>query len=280
VRQATSTGRLYAGSSARIFVRAARKRRFRGSGMLFVVGSPRSGTTFFARAVGRQHNVVDLGEVQPLKAAIPGLATLPLEEAAKQLRTIVERVRLLSLSFGLRAVEQTPETAFVLEAALRAYPGARAVHLIRDGRDVVCSLLERGWLNADADGTDDAGLPLGPYPSFWVEPERGDEFRRTSNARRAAWAWRSYVTAARRVDSPRVFELRYEELTAEPHAVAERLAGELSLDGAALAASLAGASDRSVGRWRTDLTPEQLADVEAEAGVLLAELGYGNAGAV
>jgi hypothetical protein len=248
--------------------------------MLFVVGSPRSGTSFFARAVGRERNVVDLGEVHPLKAAIPELASLPVDEAAARLRTIVERVRLLSLSFGLRAVEQTPETAFVLEAALRAYPEARAVHLIRDGRDVVCSLLERGWLNADASGSDDAGLPLGPYPRFWVEPERGDEFRRTSDARRAAWAWRSYVDAARRVDSPRVLELRYEELTADPAAVATRLAGELSLDRAALAASLSGAFDRSVGRWRTDLTPEQLADVENEAGALLAELGYGNAGAV
>jgi hypothetical protein len=29
-----------------------------------------------------------------------------------------------------------------------------------------------------------------------------------------------------------------------------------------------------VGRWRQDLTGEQLADVEAEAGELLAELGY------
>jgi hypothetical protein len=30
----------------------------------------------------------------------------------------------------------------------------------------------------------------------------------------------------------------------------------------------------SVGRWRRDLTAEQLADVEAEAGPLLRELGY------
>jgi hypothetical protein len=30
----------------------------------------------------------------------------------------------------------------------------------------------------------------------------------------------------------------------------------------------------SLSRWRRDLTPEQMADVEAEAGALLAELGY------
>jgi hypothetical protein len=32
--------------------------------------------------------------------------------------------------------------------------------------------------------------------------------------------------------------------------------------------------DSSIGRWRRDLTAEQIADVEAEAGPLLAELGY------
>jgi len=37
---------------------------------------------------------------------------------------------------------------------------------------------------------------------------------------------------------------------------------------------LSAAHANSVGRWRQDLTDEQLADVEAEAGDLLAELGY------
>ena len=32
--------------------------------------------------------------------------------------------------------------------------------------------------------------------------------------------------------------------------------------------------DSSIGRWRKELTPEQIADVEAEAGGLLRELGY------
>ena len=42
----------------------------------------------------------------------------------------------------------------------------------------------------------------------------------------------------------------------------------------AMAAALAAAHAGSVGRWQRDLTPEQLADVEAEAGDLLATLGY------
>ena len=39
-------------------------------------------------------------------------------------------------------------------------------------------------------------------------------------------------------------------------------------------APLAEAHDTSAGRWRRDLTPEQLADVQREAGDALAALGY------
>ena len=45
--------------------------------MVFVLGSPRSGTTFLARAVGSVPGFVDLGEVAALKAAIPTLIDLP-----------------------------------------------------------------------------------------------------------------------------------------------------------------------------------------------------------
>jgi hypothetical protein len=41
-----------------------------------------------------------------------------------------------------------------------------------------------------------------------------------------------------------------------------------------LEASLSKAFDRSVGRYKKDLTPAQLEEVEAEAGALLAGLGY------
>src|SRR5579872_1774641 len=260
--------RLYAGTSARILVRARGKRR--GEGMIFVVGSPRSGTTFLAQALGQQPDVVDLGEAQPLKAAIPELARLPADAAAARVRRILERVRALGFARGVRAVEQTPETAFVLGAALRAYPGSRAVHLVRDGRDVACSLLERGWLSAMRDGHDDAGHAFGAHARFWVEPERRDEFARATDARRAAWAWRRYVDAARSVADERVLEVRYERLGD----CAEALAAHLRLDGTARAASLGRACISSVGRWRRDRAPEQLIDVLAEAGDLLDELGY------
>ena len=260
--------RAYAAGSVRVARRSGLSGwRGREDRLVFVVGCPRSGTTFTGAALGSLPGFLDLDEVTPLKAALPRLALMPEAVAARDLRRIVERVRLLGLARGLRGVEQTPETSFVVRAALQAYPGSVAVHVLRDGRDVICSLLERGWFRAGREGGDDAGHAYGPHPRFWVEPERREEFAQVSEARRAAWAWRRYVETAR---SGATIQLRYESLLDD----ARTLAPVLGVAETALAAAFAGFRASSIGRWRNDLSPEQLADFEAEAGDLLAEVGY------
>lgn len=234
---------------------------------MFVVGCPRSGTTFTGSALGSLPGFVDLDEVTPLKAALPRLASLPADECAREFRAIVERVRLLGLARGLRGVEQTPEASFVLGPALHAYPQAVGLHVVRDARDVVCSLLDRGWFRASRRGADDAGHTYGAHARFWVEPERREEFASVSEARRAAWAWRRYVTAAR---SAATVEVRYESLQESSGSIA----AALGVDSARVAAAMSSFNRESVERWRDELTEEQLADVEAEAGYLLTELGY------
>ena len=267
-----AVGAMLYGRSA---LRIARRARRLGAEerLVFVVGSPRSGTTFTARALGSLPGFVDLDEVQPWKAAIPGLLGAPPDEAGARLRRILERVRRLGLARGLRGVEQTPETSFVLPAVLRAYPQATAVHVVRDGRDVATSLLERGWLSADRTDADDAGLPYGAHARFWVERGREEEFAVTSDATRAAWAWRRYVTAADAVPE-RTVRLRYEELVADPGAAAAPVAAALGVDARLVADAFSRVHDRSAGRWRRELAPEQVADVEREAGAVLAALGY------
>jgi hypothetical protein len=272
-RKATWAASAYGATAVRVALRGHGGRRGTEERLAFVVGSPRSGTSFTGRALGSQPGWVDLGEVPPLKAAVPSLAGQPQGEQAAAIRQILQRIRVLGLARGLRGVEQNPETSFVLAGALEAYPQATAVHLIRDGRDVVCSLLERGWLRSDHSERDDARQRYGAHARFWVEPERRDEFERVSEARRAAWAWRRYVAAARVVPE-RTLEVRYEALVARPLAEADRLAAALGSPTAPLRSAFALAHDSSVGRWRDDLTQEQLADVEAEAGELLTELGY------
>jgi len=264
----------YGITAVRVARRGRGARRVGGEERLtFVVGAPRSGTTFTAESLAAQPGWVDLGEVPLLKAAIPELVDRPAAEQSGRVRRIIQRVRTLGLARGLRGVEQTPETAFVLDAALHAFPQAQAVHVLRDGRDVVCSLLERGWFRVDRGGHDDARGAYGAYTRFWVEPDRADEFARVSEARRAAWAWRRYVAAVRAVPD-RVVELRYESIVAEPAVEAERLAAALRGDADALGVAFGRAHGASVGRWRRDLTTEQMRDVEDEAGDLLADLGY------
>ena len=257
----------YALAGARVAERSLAQRPKFGheERLVFIVGCPRSGTTFIGRAIGGLPGFVDLGEVTPWKAALPS------GPSPAELREILERIRLIGLARGLRAVEQTPENSHVLAAILEAYPDALAVHALRDGRDVVCSLLERGWLSADRAGSDDAGLKYGPEPRFWVEAERREEFTQVSDARRCAWAWRRYVEAARSAGAgERLLEVRYENYAGE----ADRLAEFLDANATSAHKSLDDFRDSSIGRWKRDLTPEQLAEVEAEAGPLLAELGY------
>jgi hypothetical protein len=242
--------------------------------LVFVFGSPRSGTTFLAEAIGRVPGFVDLTEVAALKAAIPELVRVPTDEAAARIRRLLAVTRTLGLVRDLRAIEQTPETAYVLPAVAQAFPEAVLVHVVRDGRDVVCSLLERGWLGTRrAGGADDAFLPYGVEARFWVEPGREQEFAAASEARRAAWAWRRYAGAALDSGVP-VHEVRYERLAADSEAIGRELAAVLDAPGDALAWALGEAHASSIGRYRRDLTRQQLEDVEAEAGDLLQSLGY------
>ena len=275
VRQAAWATSTYGSTAVRVALRGNRLHlRGHEERVVFVVGSPRSGTTFAGESLGSQPGFVDLGEVPLLKAAAPELASLPAEEQGRRVRRILERVRRLALVRRLRGVEQTPEMSYLLPGALRAYPAGTAVHMVRDGRDVVCSLLERGWLSASRGGGDDANQPYGAHARFWVEPERREEFPLVSDARRAAWAWRRYVTAARAVPD-RTVELRYEELVADPVSAADGVAAALGAAPGTLRSAFSAAHAGSVGRWRRELSAQQLADVEAEAGGLLAELGYG-----
>ena len=104
--------------------------------LVFVVGSPRSGTTFLAGAIGSLPGFVDLGEVPPLKAAVPELVasradggrTAPAQDPR---RRAARRVS----SAPIRAVEQTPELAHLVDVVAPRLPrGADRPHRPRRPR--------------------------------------------------------------------------------------------------------------------------------------------------
>ena len=145
-----------------------------------------------------------------------------------------------------RWVEKTGSNGYQLEHILKLYPLARVIHLVRDGRDVVCSLLKRD-----------------PRPyhavSHWLYNVS------------AALAWREH---------PAYLEVRYETLVAKPeatlHAICRHL--DVAFEPQMLAASENeywrqcaptsihaswrnsplddSVSTRSIGRYRHELTSE------------------------
>ena len=107
-----------------------------------------------------------------------------------------------------------------------------------------------------------------------MEPDRREEFERASDARRAAWVWRRYVTAARNARAT-ALEVRYEELADDPVSTARELAAApRRARETHWRPRSAVPTERPSGGIADDLTEEQLEDVLAEAGELLRELGY------
>ena len=236
---------------------------------MFVVGSPRSGTTFVGDSLGALPGFVDLGEVTRSRPRFPS-SPRSRAEAAPRLRGILERVRRLAL-VACAAWSRRPRPPTCLRGAA-GVSARRAVHVVRDGRDVVCSLLERGWL-ARARG----------------RGRRGARLRRARPLLGGAGAERG-VRAGERGD-PRglgLAALRIRRaVAARPNRGGALRGGRLEPGGRRLpprerAPHRSGASRACLRRracalgraLAEDLTSEQVADVEQEAGDLLRELGY------
>ena len=179
----------------------------------------------------------------------------------------IERFQRACLEASGKAVwaEKTPENIRQFEALADRFPNARFVHLVRDGRDVACSLRRARWMK--------------------LEKITGGADRASPEALAAcARYWAERVRAGRRLaGSPRYHEVRYEELVLRPEPTLRALLGFLGVEWdeavlrhqAEAAAPAAGpVSPRSMGRWRSELSPEALAVFEREAGAELAALGY------
>lgn len=149
--------------------------------VVFLVGSPRSGTTWLQHLLGAHPRIATPQEtnlvsryVAPWLAAWdrqrPGPwnrhqglgAILTHEEFLALVRSFVLEVygAVLRRKPGATVVlDKNPDHALVLAEALAVLPEARVVHLLRDGRDVACSLADaarrewgRAWAPTHVDG--------------------------------------------------------------------------------------------------------------------------------
>jgi hypothetical protein len=174
-----------------------------------------------------------------------------------------------------RWAEKTPRNVLHLDYIFEHFPKARFVHMIRDGRDTVCSLRthpRHKVVNGELVKLN-TWHPIGPCVDRWV------------NDVRAGLTFRG---------KPQYIEIRYEHLVSQPRETLMRLFEFLEepFDEKVLAYHQVGGASRdathfpqnpeatgamytkAVGRWHRDLTPDELALVKRRAGPLLIELGY------
>lgn len=242
--------------------------------MIFCVGARRSGTYWLQRVVASHPDVaavpsetylfsrglVPLGErFQHDAPESLEVGSVYMERGAylDALRTFCDAVFGAFLGEHRYVLERTPEHALALDLIGAVYPDAHVIHIVRDGRDVVRSLLSMEW-----------------------GPDTVEE---------AAEEWRACVEAGRAA-GPRLAhyrEVRYEALLAQPAEHIRDLFEWLGVDASPAvvdaAVSEAGTASNvdpsspevATGKWRSELAPAQLAAFERIAGPTLAALGYG-----
>jgi hypothetical protein len=247
-------------------------------------GAPRSGTTLLRNLLDRHPGIRAGAETKLLVPAAFNLAWLaeaygiPHDDLEGMRRSSASQaafvddfaLRVTTMAGKARWAEKTPQNIRHLDWILARFPSASVVHIIRDGRDVVCSMREHpDWRWRDGRWQKVVvPRPLAWYAERWLADTD------------AGMAWR---------EDPRYLEIRYEDLVADPVAVMRAVGdavGEpvdaewLASVGQRTASDDAGPeydgpiSVASVGRWRAELSRDELREVVGRCERRLVELGY------
>jgi Sulfotransferase family len=174
--------------------------------------------------------------------------------------------------------DASPELIYSAEGLVDAFPDARIIQIVRDGRAVVAAMLsdpeELAWFRR---GVANVHSEF-PNPFFGVE----------TGADRTAWAslsatgkcamrWRGAVHKMARLrntlGAEQLTTLRYEQLVREPRATTAALAEFIDAQVAPIVVPRGQGSTES---WRRLLSPAQLAEIDKVAGQQLRRVGYGS----
>lgn len=260
------------------------------SAPIIVGGCPRSGTTLTRVMLDSHANICCGPEawlfVQGQKIDVEALAQkfdIPASSVHHMAESALSRAHFIDLFFQAychsagkkRWAEKTPANLLNLDYIFQTFPHARFIHIIRDGRDVVCSLRTHPRHKV----IDGELVPVKTWKPM-------DE---------VANVWASNIKTSRKyLGDPRYCEIRYESLVLDTEKTLTQMlefVGE-PWDPNMLNYHQVRTDSRdftkfpqnpeatkplqtaAIGRWQQDISPKDQAVFKAIAGDLLCELGY------
>lgn len=255
---------------------------------IFIIGAPRSGTTFLGSCIAQIPDISYHFEPVLTKAATRHVYQGLWNEKflAFFFKSTYAWLMRIHLDGDLRFAEKTPQVSLIVPFLKKTFPDAKFIHIVRDGRDSSISLSQKLWYQNKMQGSgakEPGGYPLGPKARFWVEVDRIDEFETTNDLHRCMWLWRRYLEiileATKDLSNDTYLEIRYEDLvnnTAEESArILDFLTIESQSSREAFSIFLAKqAKASSVNRWKAELSENTIDELHTEAGGMLAQLGY------
>jgi hypothetical protein len=173
--------------------------------------------------------------------------------------------------------DATPELIYCADAVVDAFPDARVVQLIRDGRDVTAAMISDAQVLGFFRRAMTRVQTEFPNPYFGIETEQDlAAWPGLSPAGKSAMRWLGCVRKMARLRSSLAPEqlttLRYEQLVRDPRGSFAAVSEFIGADVAPVRADRSQAAEP--GAWRRVLSPAQLAEFEKVAGQELRRVGY------
>lgn len=245
---------------------------------IFIIGSPRSGTTFLGKVI---ENVPSISyQFEPPMTKYYSKLVYNKEVNPKEADIFYKLIYTILHKFinknGTRFAEKTPRNVFIAEFLYKIFPKAKFIYIYRDGRDVACSLLNKPWhlkKNENSMKREPGGYLYGPFPHYYIEKDRHVEYYNTSDLHRCIWVWKNHakegIELEKNMPHDVFFKIKYEELIGNPEKVVKNMLwflneyDDYSHQMAMEKARSANLS--SIGRWNKELDEAQLEVIVNEA---------------
>lgn len=226
--------------------------------MCLIVGTGRSGTHWLAKMLARHPQIVATIEEQPVFDLVTTMAVHPAKRRRLMPRLARRYRKNLRRAAPAHYVDKSHPALWIAEDLVERFPNTRFLGIVRNPFAVAASTKRhegvRGWLQRWE------SLPL-PSRFLGVTNENRDEYARMGICGRSTMRWIAHAREWQQLEKSfpdRIFEMRYEDLIADPDAALLPVTGFLELDHPPEPIP---ANVESLDRWRSQLEPSDIREI-------------------